>query len=174
MCEPMSIAIASLAIGTASAGMGFMQQSQQAKMERRSLQDNHAQRMQALQLQYDQTNKQAVDEMSVRARESMVESARLQAFSGESGLAGISNDRIQNESTFNLGTDISSIESNRQASLRQLFQEGREDRARSTSRINDIKRPSLIGTGLQIAGTAVNTASNYQAAKAKLPANVTG
>ena len=174
MCDPISIAVGSLAIGTASAGIGFMQQSQQAKIERRSLQDNHAQRMQALQTQYDQTNKQAIDEMSVRARESMVESARLRAFSGESGLAGISNDRIQSESAFNLGTDISSIESNRQASLRQLYQEGREDRARSTSRINDIRRPSLIGTGLQIAGVAANTASNYQVAKAKLSANVRG
>lgn len=176
MCDPISIGVASLAIGTASAGMSFMQQSSQAKMQRKAVQDNYAQQMQALNLQYDQTNKQATDEMSVRAREAMIESARLRAFSGESGLAGISNDRIQNESALNLGTDISSIESNRQASLRQLYQEGREVRAQTTSKINEVmkNRPTLIGTGLQIAGVAVNAASNYQAAKAKLPANVTG
>lgn len=174
MCDPISIGVASLAIGTATAGMSFMQQSSQAQMERRAVQDNHTQRMQALELQYDQTNKQSIDEMSVRAREAMIESARLRAFSGESGLGGTSNDRIENESAFNLGTDISSIESNRQSTLRQLFQEGREDRAHSTSKINAIKRPSLIGTGLQIAGVAVDSAATYKAAKSKLPAHVTG
>ncbi|SET61179.1 hypothetical protein SAMN05216412_11031 [Nitrosospira multiformis] len=176
MCDPISIGVASLAIGTASAGMGFMQQSSQAKMQRKAVQEDYTQQMQALNLQYDQTNKQAIDEMSARAREAMIESARLRAFSGESGLAGISNERIKNESAFNLGTDISSIESNRQASLRQLHQEGKGVRAQTTSKINEVvkNRPSLIGTGLQIAGVAANTASNYQAAKAKLPAHVRG
>ena len=176
MCDPISIAVGSLAISAASTGMGFMQQSSQAKMQRKAVQEDYAQQIQALNLQYDQTNKQAIDEMSVRAREATIESARLRAFSGESGLAGISNDRVQNESAFNLGTDISSIESNRQASLRQLYQEGKGVRAQTTSKMNEVmkNRPSLIGTGLQIAGVAANTASNYQAAKAKLPTNVRG
>lgn len=174
MCDPISIAVGSLAIGTASAGFGFIQQGQQAKMERRAVQDNYAQQMQTLQTQYAQTNKQAMEEMSIRARENLIENARLRAFAGESGLAGISNDRIQNESMFNFGTDISSIESNRQSSLRQLYREGRETRAGATSRINQMPRPSLIGTGLQIAGVAVDSAATYKAAKNKLPAHVTG
>ena len=126
MCEPATIAMASLAIGAASAGMSYMQQSQQAKAQRRAVKDNYAQQMQTLQLQYDQTNKQATDEMSIRAREAMIESARLRAISGESGLAGNSNDRIQNESMFNLGTDMASIEANRQSSLKQIYQHGQQ------------------------------------------------
>lgn len=174
MCEPTTIALASLAIGTASAGMGFLQQGQQAKLQRKSVEANYAQQMETLQTQYAQTNKQAVEEMSVRARESMIENSRLRAWAGESGLAGISNDRILNESQFNLGTNISSIESNRQASLRQQYREGREVRAGATSKINQMPRPSLIGTGLQIAGVAVDSAATYKAAKNKLPAYVTG
>src|SRR5688500_9871632 len=112
MCIPLAIAGATLAIGAASAVTSHMQQAKQAKATERAIQDNYAHQMESLNLQYDQTNKQATDEMSVRAREAMIESARLRAFSGESGLAGVSNDRMQNESAFNLGTDISSIESN--------------------------------------------------------------
>jgi hypothetical protein len=147
-----------IALNTLSAALDafkqFTQEAKQAKDTERAMQENYAQQMDTLQEQYAQTNKQATDEMSVRAREAMIESARLRAFSGESGLAGISNDWIQNESAFNLGTDISSIESYRQASLRQLYQEGREVRAQTTSKINEVmkNRPSLIGTGLQIAG----------------------
>lgn len=164
-----------MAIGAASAVTSHMQQAKQTKAAERAIQENYSQQMDSLNLQYDQTNKQAIDEMSARAREAMIESAKLRAFSGESGLAGISNERIQNESGFNLGTDISSIESNRQASLRQLHQEGRGVRAQTTSKMNEVmkNRPSLIGTGLQIAGVAASAASNYQAAKAKLPAHVT-
>lgn len=168
MCEPTTIAIAALAIGTASAGMSYMQQSQQASAQRKATEENYAQQMKALQLQYDQTNKQTADEMSVRAREAMIESARLRAISGESGLAGISNDRIQNESQFNLGTDIASIESNRQATLKQLHQEGKSIRAGNQSQINQIKRPSLIGTGLQIAGVAASSAATYKSLKGKV------
>ncbi len=174
MCDPMSIAVTSMVIGTASSVMGFVQQSQQASAQTKAIKANYAQQTEALKLQYDQTNKQATDEMSMRAREAMIESARLRAVSGESGLFGLSNDRIQNESAFNLGTDIASIESNRLATVKQLHQEGLETRANTASRINQITRPSLIGTGLQIAGTAVNAAGNYQAAKNKLPAYVTG
>ena len=167
MCIPLVIAGATLAIGAATAVTSHMQQAKQAKDTERAIKENYSQQMDSLQLQYDQTNKQATDEMSVRAREAMIESARLRAISGESGLAGISNDRIQNESMFNLGTDIASIESNRQASLKQLHQEGKAIRSGNQSQINQIKRPSLIGTGLQIAGSAMDSASNFTAMKGK-------
>lgn len=177
MCDfitPTMLAVTAIAISTASAGMTFIQQGQQAKAQRKSVEANYAQQMQSLQLQYDQTNKQSTDEMSVRAREAMIENAKLRAISGESGLAGISNDRMENESQFNLGTDIASIESNRQSTLKQIHQEGKAVRAGNQSQINQIQRPSLLGTGLQIAQGAVNAAGNYKAAKNKLPAYVTG
>lgn len=168
MCEPTTIALASMAIGVASAGAGFIQQGQQAKAANRSVKENYAQQTAAMKTQYDQTNKQAADEMSVRAREAMIETARLRVLGGESGLAGGSNDRIENESQFNRGTDIASIESNRRNVLTQLYQEGRAIRTGEQNRINSIKRPSLIGTGLQIAGAATDAATTHKYLKGKL------
>src|SRR5690242_7068922 len=84
MCDPMSIAVTCMVIGTASSAFGFMQQSQQASATSKAIKENYAQRNEALKLQYDQTNKQATDEMSKRAKEAMIDSARLRAISGES------------------------------------------------------------------------------------------
>jgi hypothetical protein len=158
----MGLATASLLVGVASSVGGFMQQGQQAKANRKALQSDYTQQMDTLQQQYKQTNQQATDEMSQRAREAMIEKAKLRVAGGESGLFGGSNDRIVNESSFNEGTDIASIESNRQNSLRQIEQEGKGIRAGSVSQISRIQRPSLIGTGLQIAGQAVETGKDYQ------------
>lgn len=163
MCDPtMGLATASLVVGMASSVGGFFQQGQQAKANRKALQSDYAQQMDTLQTQYKQTNQQATDEMSQRAREAMIERARLRVAGGESGLFGGSNDRIVNESSFNEGTDMASIESNRQNSLRQIEQEGRGIRAGSVSQMSRIQRPSLIGTGLQIAGQAVETGKDYK------------
>lgn len=168
MCDPVTLSVASLAIGVASAGASFMQQSQQASAAEKSARENYAQQTEAIKLQYDQTNKQATDEMSVRAREAMIETARLRVLGGESGLSGGSNDRLVAESQFNLGTDIASIESNRRNSLNQLHQEGKSIRAGNQSNINTIKRPSLIGTGLQIAGAAVDAKTTHSYLSGKL------
>lgn len=162
MCEPATIlALTSLAVGVAGAATSFVQQGQQAKLNNRAIEANYAQQTDVLKVQYGQTNKQAADEMSVRAKEAQIEQARLRVIGGESGLAGGSNDRVINENQFNLGTDIAAIESNRQNSLRQLENEGKAVRSGNQSQINQIKRPSLIGTGLQIAGAATDAATTY-------------
>ncbi len=159
---------ASLAVGVAGAGAGYVQQRNQAKLTNRAIEDNYSQQTEVLKTQYSQTNRQAADEMSVRARESQMEQARLRVIGGESGLAGGSNDRILNEGLFNFGTDIASIESGRQNTLRQLKEEGKAVRAGNQSQVNQIKRPSLIGTGLQIAGAAVDSGTTYQYLDGKL------
>jgi hypothetical protein len=158
----------SLAVGVASSVAGFVQQSSQVNKRDKAIKTDYAQQTEALKLQYDQTQKQATDEMSERAREAMIERARLRVIGGESGLTGGSNDRIENESQFNLGTDIASIESNRQNSMRQLGEEGKQLRAGSQTQINQVKRPSLIGTGLQIAGSAVDAATTHKYLSGKL------
>ena len=170
MCDPVTIGVASLAISTATAGIGFMQQSQQASVRDKAIKANYSQQMDTFKVQQAQVNKQATDEMSVRAREAMIETARLRVLGGESGLAGGSNDRIENESQFNLGTDIASIESNRRNSLNQLHQEGKAIRASGQGQINTIKRPSLIGTGLQIAGAAIDAKTTHTYLSGKLKA----
>jgi hypothetical protein len=51
MCDPISLSIASLAIGVTSAGAGFVQQGQQAKANRKAAQENYAQQSEAIKTQ---------------------------------------------------------------------------------------------------------------------------
>lgn len=166
MCDPVTIGVASLAIGTASAGMSFMQQSQQASARDKAIKANYSQQMDTFKVQQAQVNKQATDEMSARARENQIEAARLRVVNGESGLFGNTNDRILGESYFNLGSDVASIESNRAAQQKQLTQEAKSIRAGTQSQMSQVTRPSLIGTGLQIAAGATDAATIYKGLKA--------
>lgn len=155
-----------VAIAAAQAGAGYLQQSAQVKSRDKANRANFDQQMETFGVQQEQVNKNSTDQMSQRAREAQIESARLRAVNGESGLAGSSNDRVLNESRFNFGTDIASIESNRSAQQKQLIQEAKSIRAGTQTAMSQIQRPSLIGTGLQIAGAAVSSASRNQTLKA--------
>jgi hypothetical protein len=166
MCEPMTLAVAGMAIATASAGASYMQQQQMANKQEAAVNANYAQQMESYKEQQVEVNKQAVDEMGVRQRQAMIESSRIKASSGESGLAGISTERTINESDFNLGTDITSIEGNRMSSQKQLYSNAKGIRAGSQTQMAQIQRPSLIGTGLQIAGGGLDGATSAATVKA--------
>ncbi len=164
MCEPISLSM--VAIAAAQAGASYMQQSAQVKSRDKANRANFDQQMETFGVQQEQVNKNSTDQMSQRAREAQIESARLRAVNGESGLAGGSNDRILNESFFNTGTDMASIEANRSAQQKQLIQEAKSIRAGAQTSMSQIQRPSLIGTGLQIAGAAATAATRSKMLKA--------
>lgn len=136
----------------ASAVVGYIQQDRNASAQQAAITANAKQANEAAQREYDQINASAAQEMSERAKEGMIERARLRVISGESGLAGVSTERIGAESYFNQGTDITTLENNRRNTLAQAFENAKAGRARSQSQMNSVQQPSLIGTGLQIAG----------------------
>lgn len=149
----------------ATSVLGFVQQRGAADAQAAAIQANHEQQMRAYEEQQRQNNAAAAQQMSERAREAMIERARLRVIAGESGLAGISTDRIENQSRFNEGYDIASIEANRSNSAAQLYNEARGLRAQSQSRLNSINRPSLLGSGLQIIGAVAGAGAEQERLK---------
>jgi hypothetical protein len=168
MCDPVTgtITLASVAgwASVASVAVGYVSASKAADKQDDANRDNYAQQSEAASRQYAETNKQAAQEMSQRAHEGMVERARLRVISGESGLSGVTTDKIAGESDFNQGTDIASIESNRRAQNLQTQSNANGLRATTQSRLAAISRPSLLGTGLQIAGAG----ADYYGEKSRL------
>lgn len=157
MCEPTTIAV--LAIGVMSTVMTTMSGMAQAKQARKDENANTLLQFNQRQEIYDETNRAASDAKSARAREAKIEQGRLRVITGESGLAGNSNDKILEEGMFNEGFDIATIEANRQSQLKQIQMDAQGDRAASNRRANQIQSPSLIGAGLQIAGHVAGAAS---------------
>lgn len=140
----------------ASAVASYAQAQQAAKKQGNALVSAAVIRNEAAAEQYRQIDAQAADNMSARAREAMIEQAHLRVVSGETGLAGVSADRLATESAFNRGTDIASIASNRTNALNQAYLEARGAASSGQSKANSITQPSLLGTGLQIAGAGAS------------------
>jgi hypothetical protein len=147
MCEAATIlAIASTVATTAATASS-------ARAQTKAIEQGYAQQMETVQEQYKQIDAQASQQMTERAREAMKERARLRVIAGEFGIGGgVSEDRIMNESRFNEGTDMATIEANRMSNLKQTELEAKGMRAGSVRQLSQVKQPSLIGSGLQIAG----------------------
>lgn len=110
-----------------------------------------------------QIHAQSADEISERARAAKIEQGRLKALAAESGLGyGVTADRIMNESEFNEGQDIASIQTNYSRALKQNARETAGVYAKAQGDIATIKRPSRVMSGLKIAGAGLDAYNDYK------------
>ncbi len=101
---------------------------------------------------YRQVNADAAEKQSERARQAAIERSRIAVASGESGLGGLNTARLEGEAEGAFGRDSTRIASDRLASQRATELEMQGVRAKAQSDLNKIKYPSLVQSGLQIAG----------------------
>jgi hypothetical protein len=149
MCIPA--AAAGLIISTVSAAVSYVQQDRTARQHTRAIYEADRANLDSSLEQERQVNSQATDQKSQRTREAMIERGRLRVIAAESGLEG-GLDRIERASMFNEGYDIASIESNRMNAVAQVRAERAAGRTLTGIRLASVQRPSLVGTGLQVAG----------------------
>jgi hypothetical protein len=157
-----AVTAASPYLAAASAVGGYIQQDRQADAQEEAIKVGMQTEANQLNLQQQQMNQQASEKMSALALESLRETGRLKAITGDAGAAGLSSVRGVNEVLMNEGTDMASLEANRKNAINQSVVEGQGAIARGMSQINSIKRPSLIGTGLQIAGSYADQQAGKQ------------
>ena len=155
MCEPVSTGTAlMLAMSAATAAVTYAQAEDAAEKAEKAAHDNYNQGMQTVNEQYRQQNDQATQEMSIRAQEARKEMARARVIAGESGaIGGVSDSRIAHESQMALQTDMATISANRKNANNQTHLEAKGLHAGARGQISQIRQPSLIASGLQIAGT---------------------
>lgn len=156
MCAP---AVVGLAIAAVQAGVTYVGQQQQAKAQGQAIAANAKQQQDTLTTQQWQARGNAAEQMSQRAQAATVERGRLIAASAETGLGGNLTDRFMNQSDFNTGQDITSIQRNAKNTSDQQQLQKQGAYTSSQGRLNTIEQPSLLGAGLQIAGAY----ANYQA-----------
>lgn len=166
MCDPTTLAYAALAASAGQAVMGYVEGSRQASAQDAAIRQSWESTQQQFAVQRDEVNDQATSEMSERAREARIERARLQTIAAESGLGGLSNDRLESETFFTEGSDLAAIEGNRKRTQRQINANERGAYSDAQSKVNAVKRPSLIGAGLQIAGAGADFGTTMNKIKA--------
>lgn len=177
MCEPVTVAttavvaaeaapalitageMIAIGVAAASAGVGYFAQQQAADDNRAAAEANYQAQMKQLQLQREQINEQASDEISFRAKTARSNLASLRVSAGESGIAGITEGNLEREVKFNESQDIATIQKNRRNAMDQTTAQGASLAAQNMSQVNSVRQPSLIGSALQVAQTGAYLAA---------------
>jgi len=165
MCDPMT------AIAVASAGVSYLGGQQQARNAAASANNTAQLQYQQINEKQGQINDQSAVDQSERNKQGLLERAKMFSIAGESGALGISSDRILGDSFMQEGTDMASLEKNRQNSIKQTGWEGKqvEGQANAATAKAYSSAPTLLGTGLQITGDVYTGNQKAKvAAKAKV------
>lgn len=162
MCDPLSIQLAMLAISTVSTVGAHNEGVATAKAQQDSIvQSAEMNNIQTAQV-YDQQNQAAMEQSSQRHQEWLRDLGRLRAVGAESGLTGSTEQRIQNEATTQAETDLATIEANRFKENLSAASTGVAQNRQANAAMKSVRKPSLIGSGLQIAGAVASGYAQYK------------
>ena len=172
MCvEPATLAAATFAIQAASALSSYEDQRQQAKSQEafneeqdRLIANQLALDRAATARQYEEIREVSMDDSQQRLKDYLVESARLKVIGAESGLAGATQDRIEQESQNNAETDLATIEANRRRQTESAHSQGLARASNARYVKQPVRKPSAFGAGLQIAGAGFKAYDEYDKA----------
>lgn len=160
MCDPVSITLAVVAV--VGAVVGKMEYDKAANRQEKAIQDGLARDREATAEQYKQIQKSSMDEQAQLHTNYLIDSARIAAMQGESGMQGSTQDRIQDEAANTYATDAATLENNRQWQAKQAQTQGVAAASRAQVQLSGIQRQSELSTGVQIAGAVAGGYANNQ------------
>lgn len=158
MCSP------TLAISAASAAFGFVSQQQAANRQEAALRQSQRLAYEDMTERQEQIRDRAAARSVDIAREAMQRQARIRVAAGEAGLAGLVVQNLLQDDYAQTGMAVGRNSLNARNALEQSEREIAGLNARYNSRVNAIDRPSIISTGLQIAGDTANEFAEAPAA----------
>lgn len=172
MCDPLSLAAASFAVGAASSVAEFAAQSDAADQQNKTHERNRLAALQAFEDKQRSVNEQIMQhresaalEKFDTALESRAARATNDVAAGEAGISGVTvdalaRDFVGREQRFNSRVDrqqewtAAALEADKRGqSFEALDRINREPRA---------KKPSFVGSGLKIASSGVSAAAGYR------------
>lgn len=174
-----TLLIASLAVAAASASMSFVESRQQAKAQQQMADENARAANEQAKLQYgeiqrqqEETNEIAQQQKSDRVRQANQELGTLNVLAGERGASGSTLGALATEVGYYEGLDISRIETSRKQNIAsgEASKKAAQQGAINTINIAELQSKAAaksvkfagIGAGLQIAGSAVGSYSDYK------------
>lgn len=153
-----------IAVAAAGAAVSYDSGQRQLYATSKAAYDNQVLQNKQLEEQRAQIAKQSANDETERRRAAQVEQGKLRVITGESGALGLSAQNLMEDSAFQEGSDISTIESNKLSAMKQTDFTGMANYNQNTSMVNQAstKAPTLVGTGLQIAGSTATTGLRYK------------
>ncbi len=149
----MGIGMATSAI---SGIMSYRGQAPAAADQNELLSQRSDLQQEALGNQVEEINEMATEDALEARRNAAIERGRLRTAQAETG-GGQSSGALELSGSFNEGEAISIIETNRKNALRQTDIDSRSARLQTTADRSRIRKPSALGTALQIVGSAAGS-----------------
>lgn len=172
MCDPVTMTVATLAIGAAGAVADYRQGVANAETQNRLYENN---KVAALKSQFEtsaqtinanqQEDKARAEENQQIALQARADRASALVSAGENGVSGLSVSGLLAEFYQKEGDASSRLASEQKAANSQLSAELRGIQAQTDDRINSVQRaskPSKFAAALRIAGTGVDAYSGYK------------
>lgn len=156
MCGLAAAAWASLAVSALSTATQYQQGKQTAADQEAMIKAGAAKDNEQMLRQYADQQAVTMEDTSQRHREAIIEEGRLKAIGAESGLQGISNDRIVADSNNQADRDIATLQANSLRAKEQIHSGGVAKQSQASAQMAGIRRPSSFGAGLQIAGAGLD------------------
>lgn len=173
MCGAAALSVASFAISAVSTMAQQRDASMSADAQKQMVLNGLARDRAATQRQYEEINKSAMDESARRRTEHLIDQARLRAIGGEAGVWGATQERIYGEAENDAEADLATIEGNRQRQAEQAHTQGLAQSTQAGVQLSGIRRPSAIGSGLQIVGAGVSAYNAWDQSQRKAAEGVT-
>ena len=164
MCTGLEIAaIAAASASAIGAGASYVQGQQTASATASAAARNQELQNQQIKEQQVQLMNKATNDETERMRAAQMEQGKLRVISGESGALGLTQDKLLQDSNFQEGSDIATIEANKNTELKQTSINSLANYNQNTSAVNSAynKAPTLLGTGLQIGGGLAKSYVGY-------------
>lgn len=165
MCEPTTLAIALPIITTELGALGAFAQY---KEQNRAFEENKQNAFQSMRDQYRAINERQMQESDAAGQKigaRILQNRKAMASSrvaiGESGMSGVTLERVVSDIDKQAGRDVSTIQTNRDMTLSQLNAQARAIKTQTESRINSVKKgsfpwASLFNIGIGAAKGAAN------------------
>jgi hypothetical protein len=171
MCDPVTLAAASLAVGTASAAASYVGQSQAADAQDKMNKEAAANAVTAANQNYQYTQQRMAQETAAASTEKLnsnLASAEARATAatsaGESGVQGYSINQLIGSYYSKQGRYTDALDTNYQMSRQGLTDSMDQTSNRTKSAINSLpnpQRPSFLDAAIRVAGSGLNAATDY-------------
>lgn len=161
MCDPVTMAVATFALGATTEVLGYAAQNQEAKAVQSAAAAAYKQDQTQISLRQIQEADAEAHQVNQQNLEEAKVVSKVQASASDANVAGVSVDNIVADVRRQAARNRETIKANTRMTVMQLEQERKGSRSRNQGRINAAPRPNPLSLVAGIGGAALSGYNAY-------------
>lgn len=161
MCDPVSLSVATFAIGATQAVTSFVGQNHMSDQNAANVISSTNTQYAYMQNRMEQERRAGVQQITENRIQALRAGSTAETAAGEAGVVGLSVDHLLGDIMGRQGRFTDSVNQNFEMQRDSLLGQEENVRAQGQSRINAVPRGDPMQLALGVAGSAVGAASGY-------------